>query len=313
MAKSAVSGYFSQGVPTVFGALARTIDDTRRTTYTDKNSFATSGMQSFYQKIANKIPGLSMTGQPYVNQWGEEDVESSVLVRIFENFVSPGYLSKMETEPFEAEIQRLYDATGDKSLLPSFAARYYSVGGERVDLTGEQYVEFAGGRGGLIRDVMSALISMPEYKALTTEERADVLEDVYNLANQAAKREITPGYAMNKWVEAALDSQAPIQNAIIARAHERRADEIAAQNRSDLIASISEGDVDSAGQYWRMLEEAGAESGTIKTAVTKQFKPLYQQYAANGDEAAMAALEETLIELGYKYRDIRKWLDVDGE
>ena len=63
-------GYVGQAVPTLLGQMARTIDDTRRTTYTDKNSSWPDDLQYWLQRNRNKIPGLSQSSQPYIDAWG---------------------------------------------------------------------------------------------------------------------------------------------------------------------------------------------------------------------------------------------------
>ena len=67
-------GYLSQGIPTIGGQIARSIDKTRRDTYTGLPSggFGDTVMRQV-KKDLNKIPGLSFLNQPYTNAYGETE------------------------------------------------------------------------------------------------------------------------------------------------------------------------------------------------------------------------------------------------
>ncbi|MEG0340183.1 MAG: hypothetical protein RR573_09730, partial [Oscillospiraceae bacterium] len=91
MGIDAMYNYAGQYVPSIFGAIARTVDDTRRTYYIDKNSEIPAGAQKFIQKQQAKIPFASQSLPPRLDQWGRKDVEPNIAMRVFENFLSPGY------------------------------------------------------------------------------------------------------------------------------------------------------------------------------------------------------------------------------
>lgn len=68
---------------------------------------------------ANKLPGLTFLSQPYVDNWGNKDEQPNLAMRAFENFLSPGYISKVSADTIEQELSKLYDATGENALLPT--------------------------------------------------------------------------------------------------------------------------------------------------------------------------------------------------
>ena len=110
--------YPSQFIPSVLGGVARTVDPVRRSYYADKNNNVfTNSMQKSFQKAVAKIPYFSQTLEPYVDQWGREEVNDSVFGRLLENFVSPGYYSKETVTEVDEEIERLYAQTGELSLI----------------------------------------------------------------------------------------------------------------------------------------------------------------------------------------------------
>ena len=61
-------------------------------------------------------------------------------MRAMDNFLNPAYTSSMQVTDVDKEIQRLYNQTGDGGVVPDRPQKYITVDGERVDLTGEQYV-----------------------------------------------------------------------------------------------------------------------------------------------------------------------------
>lgn len=61
LAANTVSGYLGQGIPTILGQTARTVDTTRRNSYyTPKDSAAGKLIDKTIKKTAAKIPGVSM-------------------------------------------------------------------------------------------------------------------------------------------------------------------------------------------------------------------------------------------------------------
>lgn len=89
------SSYLLQSLPTLGSNIGRTIDGTQRRTYVDKNSWMPEPLQEFGQQVAGKVPGLTFTRQPYINEWGQEKQDNAFFL-IFQNFVSPGYFKKID-------------------------------------------------------------------------------------------------------------------------------------------------------------------------------------------------------------------------
>ena len=84
--------------------MARTIDPARQVNYVDRNAGLSSATQKWLERLENRIPGLSMRNQAYVNEWGEEEISQNAILRVFENFLSPGYLSKIDKNAVVAQL-----------------------------------------------------------------------------------------------------------------------------------------------------------------------------------------------------------------
>ena len=185
-----LGNYAGQFIPTPVGALARTIDDTRRSTYTDKDSPIPVGLQKFVQQQANKIPGLSQKSVPYMDVWGREDSGGNMLLRALENFVSPGYGVKVEDAEATQEVERLGDL-GYRNALLSVLSKGQKVDldgdGKEERLTREQWEASNRTRGEAALDLIGEIIGSDNYKALSDKDKAAVIERIYDYATLLGK------------------------------------------------------------------------------------------------------------------------------
>ena len=208
LAVSPFVNYPSQFIPSVLGGVARTVDPVRRSYYADKNNNVfTNSMQKSFQKAVAKIPYFSQTLEPYVDQWGREEVNDSVFGRLLENFVSPGYYSKETVTEVDEEIERLYAQTGEKTVLPAYAPDDVTQDKKRYNMTAKEHTQYAKTKGQTAFNTINALLNTPDYKEADDTEKLGFIEDAYKYANQVAKKELLSGrgvaYKADKWVEEA--------------------------------------------------------------------------------------------------------------
>lgn len=203
LANAAIS-YISQAVPSIFGALARTIDPTRRSTYIDPDSWIPDDIQYFAQKTAAKVPGLSYILEPYVNAWGEEDTTNAGLAAL-ENFLSPGYGSSVDADETERELKRLSD-TGYSGMMPpshskSFNIQHEDGTTEKFTMSAEQYTTYRKSWGNTAKSMLDSVMATDAWAGLSDDVRAKVVSDVYSYATAVAKGEVS-GYQMqDSWME----------------------------------------------------------------------------------------------------------------
>lgn len=216
-----VTSYLGQGFPTVLGQVARTIDPNRRTSYIDKNSQLPTFANRFLQSSAMaKTPVLNSMRAEYVDEWGRTDTTNSWVLRALENFLSPGYVNLTNTTVVDEALQRLANATGDTSVLPAKAAKYFTVQKVRKDLTADEYVAYAKTRGTTAYQIMADLVNSSAYASMSDAERTKAVANVYTYATQYAKQTIAPNYAVDAWVKAAMGNDGvPLVDAIIARTY----------------------------------------------------------------------------------------------
>lgn len=187
---SAGTNYLSQYVPTLFGQVARTVDNTRRDNVGDATGVA-GDLQYALNKAENKVPFLSMTNQPYIDAWGNQQKdENNILLRAAYNAFSPGYYSKQEKDSVEKELDVIRKATDDSSVYPSTASRKVNTVEGEVRLPGSDYTQYATKKGNIQHDTLNTLFKSDVYKWLTDAQKADVVKAVYKNSGLVAQNTI---------------------------------------------------------------------------------------------------------------------------
>lgn len=193
IASNVATNFGGQFVPTLFGQVARTVDNTRRTTYADKNSPVPSSVQKFLQRQANKIPGLSQYQPAYTDVWGREQKNGpdNVFARAAYNFFSPGYLADAKGTQAEKALKELYQATGDNSVLPSKPQKYYKAeDGTKKFLSASDYSKLTSQSGKISLDAINKLTKSEAYKQMSNDERIEAVADIYKYAKAIAANKV---------------------------------------------------------------------------------------------------------------------------
>lgn len=294
----------TQLVPTSLGAVARTIDPVRRKTYADKNLNIPTWLQYPWERVQNKLPGLSQLNMPYLNAWGEEDREDNLLMRIFENFLSPGYVSKTEADSVENELLDISVRTGT-NLIPDLPKQNFSANGEKINLTAEQYEQYVKTRGSLMHTELERLFATDEYKAMSLGAQASCIEDIQKWADEQGKRAVYPDKTLSsKWI----DTDDPVPSVLERRANEDRQ---AYQNEaySNIKNAIDNDDAATARDWVYALNQAGVENSKIKPKMTTMYKSEYQYAIRSGDRETARKIEGVLLamDIGYKAKDFISW------
>lgn len=195
-------GYFSQGVPTLGGQIARTSDNTRRTAYVDKNNDIPDTLERPMLNAAAKVPGLSKKLNPYRDAFGRPQTNDSTLMRAFENFISPGYVKVKKNDMVLNELQKVYGRTGEKGVLPSLPNKKI---GER-DLTAKEYDRMAYIKGKQSYDLINTMRKSDAYKDLSAADQAKMISDAYSYAYAMAKDDVL-GVKPDGWIAKAAEAE----------------------------------------------------------------------------------------------------------
>lgn len=202
MLRNMVGNYFTQGVPTILGRVARTMDDSRRTSFVSADAKPTESWLSrtFQSSVLGKIPVAAEGRMLYIDAWGRADTEENAGFRALENFLSPGYYNEVRTTAVDEELMRLAEATNSTAVFPKRAEKSFKVNKETYAMTQEEYQEHLIERGQTSYQLVSDLISSPVYAGMSDEEKAKAVEKCYDYAAQLAKLHTNSDYNANPWV-----------------------------------------------------------------------------------------------------------------
>lgn len=215
IASNIATNFGGQFVPTLFGQISRTIDNTRRTTYADKNSPVPSSVQKFLQRQQNKVSGVfqipflqKYQTPAYTDVWGREQKNGpdNVFARAAYNFFSPGYLADAKGTQAEKALKELYQATGDNSVLPSKPQKYYKTeDGTKKFLTAQEYSTLTSQSGKISLDAIDKLTKSEAYKQMSNDERIEAVADIYKYAKAIAANK-TYGKELEGTIQTVKDS-----------------------------------------------------------------------------------------------------------
>lgn len=193
LATSALGSFANQFVPTALGQVARTVDDTRRSSYGGGDTKTERDIGYNIRKMESKIPGLSKNNEPYIDQWGREeasldgtdDTAGGMFLRGAYNMLSPGYVSAENITPVDEYLQELYGSTNDSHVLPEKASSQIKVDGEGYYMTPEEKTEYAKTSGQTAYDLVDELRQNSMFLQLPEDQQSALVQDAYTVAKTA--------------------------------------------------------------------------------------------------------------------------------
>lgn len=188
----AISSYAGQYIPTIGSKAASVFDDTVRKSYVEKGSGqVASDVNYFLQGAAKKVPGARNQLQPMVDMWGNEVSNGSAPERVFQSFLSPGFLKAQDNSPATQEIRRLAKATGESAVYPAAAEKSFMVNGETKYLTGEEYTKYAKTMGSTRKQIVENMLKSKGYQKLSDDDKAKAISYAYEYAKVKGKQAVS--------------------------------------------------------------------------------------------------------------------------
>lgn len=193
LAMDAGTSYLKQYMPTIASKAARTIDDTRRSSYGGGSSATERNANYLLRSTMNKVPVLSKNNEPYIDQWGREeanldgtdDTAGGMFLRGAYNMLSPGYVSAENITPVDEYLQELYGSTNDSHVLPEKASSQIKVDGEGYYMTPEEKTEYAKTSGQTAYDLVDELRQNSMFLQLPEDQQSALVQDAYTVAKTA--------------------------------------------------------------------------------------------------------------------------------
>lgn len=189
MFESMAQNYITQFIPTLSSQVASTLDDTKRSTKVAGDSDF-KFVDETKNKLMYKIPGLRNLLEPSTDIWGNEIKQSdSVLERAFDNFIAPYSSKENITSEVDLELKELYGEVGDNGLLPNTPYNYVNYGGEKYNMSAGEYTDFKKKYGQTSYEMLEELFETTTYKNASREDKADMVNRVYDYARDEAKKD----------------------------------------------------------------------------------------------------------------------------
>lgn len=298
---NAAQNLVSQFIPTLVGQTARTLVPERKIALSTAENKLQRDTEKYIDKLENKIPGLTNTNQSFVDMFGRTDSKQSPIDYLeagLENFLSPAYVQKKETDRTALELENLRQELGSegKDVVPTDYSSRYTVryDGRDIRMTPDQFTEYKKIRGQEVYKGLSSLTSSSEYQNMTTDEKKEAVRDVYEAASDAAKHSIV--ISMGETTKNAYDygelnktQKALVDSGTMSVSQVKEANQILSESGAD----------SSAGKAYALAESGMNEEAVIamtsKTAVEKATK--LREAGATKEDVINAA--RTIRESGY--------------
>lgn len=224
---NSIVSYVTQGISnTLLGQLEKSTEGERTMTYVDKDSATPEWLQKQLGKLSQKVPGWDYQQTEYINAKGETEKQPTGLSGVLYNMLSPGYAKEVHTDAVTEEMNRLNNANIEGNVFPSAPDKTLTwtdkAGTVHKDynLTPEEYQTMATTQGQTAERIKGEIIQSTAYKAMTDQQKADVMDTIDRYAGEAGKaaalkdydgmenwmKDITPENAVQTFIRKSVDS-----------------------------------------------------------------------------------------------------------
>ena len=195
----ASTSYVTQGVPSILGGIARTVDPYYRSSMT--NASGTVGIvEKAVRQAMNKVPYLSMQNPKSVDKWGEPNsTGDNVFDRALNNIFLPTTVSEIKMNNLDTTISNLEKQGFDNAMVGN---AYKSVQvlnpttntKEKVKLTPEEYSIAQETGGKAKRELDEMAVERQDFNALSAELQTQVLDKINTLGNMIGAEKARPDF-----------------------------------------------------------------------------------------------------------------------
>jgi len=216
LATNLATGYVTQGIPTLSGQLARTIDGTRRTTDTKSTSSIMSEAEKQLRKTANKIPFASRLNTPYIDARGEtqsnnpfeyserfmdeplKNVAKAIPNLLYQS-LSPGYLAEVDTRASDQIARDAYNGL-DENGKPIKDADVFADWKSSVKINGQklapkQLYDYRVAAGQANTQIRERLAQEEWFNNLSADRRTEILKSTNTLVDHIGKKAADDTYS----------------------------------------------------------------------------------------------------------------------
>ena len=189
IAKSSLKSYVGQFFPTLLSQIASVTDSEKRSTTPSSNSKWKYG-EEVLNSIKYKIPFARQTLPTYTDLWGNTQKQSdNIFMRAWETFIAPYSRYENKKKKLDEEIQEVYYKTGNIDVIPGTPNSSITLNKEKYRLSNKEYLQFKKTYGTTANNYIEAIIKNSDYKKATYEDKAKIIDKVYDYALTNAQTE----------------------------------------------------------------------------------------------------------------------------
>ena len=189
MVEAMGQNYATQFFPTLGSQIASVTDDTKRSTKVASDSDF-KFVDETINKIMYKVPGLRQLLEPSTDIWGNEVKQTeNILQRALETFIAPYSAKESTATEIDENIKSVFSATGDSGVIPNVPRNTIKFNNETYKMSGEEYTNFKKTYGQTANDLLEDLFRTTTYKTAGTDEKAEMINEVYKYSSDIAKKQ----------------------------------------------------------------------------------------------------------------------------
>ena len=177
----------------------------RNTYYNDK----TSNYPKWVQNIINQYIAAYGDREKLparLDEWGNSLGEENDTKRFIESFISPAKWYRENDDEVQKMLDQL-DTQVDTNVFPSSYPTEITIDGEKIALSGKEYEEVARNIGKERYKLLDELRKDREFQKLSPNEKAELIQDCYNIANEMAKYGFDDDYSISKITQDVKDAK----------------------------------------------------------------------------------------------------------
>lgn len=175
----------ARAIPTFMKQIADMVDGTQRTSFEYGKP-----LESAINSVKAKIPFLSKTLAPSVDSMGREIQKYGGKNNIFNVFFNPANVSTENISESAGEIYRLYQETGDTTIMPRVAPYYINSDGEKITMDSSQRAEYQKISGNIIEENVENLLDNSDYEKLSDEDKSSIIKSIVDYSYNKAREEV---------------------------------------------------------------------------------------------------------------------------
>ena len=173
-------------IPAPFRQIAKALDPYYRDTSAD-----TAGEEAL-NKVKNAIPGLRQTLDPKLGTTGDpKKYNEGGLQHMLNSLFLPGSISTLGGSETDAELEKLYKATGMENIYQGRKApKSVSLDGEKYELTNDEKRSYLRTQGQATERTLKNFMDSELYGMMTDKEKAQTIAAINEYAREEAKAEL---------------------------------------------------------------------------------------------------------------------------